>query len=408
MVYDASRHLVLLFGGDSVGNSFCGDTWAWDGENWMQIGDIGPSARAGHALAFNDVSRRTVLFGGVAASGVLGDTWEWDGETWTQMADSGPAARRDHAMAFDSARQRVVLFGGAVGDTEFLGDTWEWDGDQWVQVEDTGPSPRHGHALTFDWKRQRIVLFGGLDANGPDGVGDTWEWNGELWTQVADFGPEPCTEAAIVFRDARALLFGGASGATPLTQFARAFGYSWEWDGKHWTARQDMGPGPRFGHAMAYDSRRKRVVLFGGARAACGEPPATKQLRDTWEQFETGTVSPPPPVDEPPAPSPAPMTAELQSLTVEPETAVASQTLTATVILAPPPPPRDISVSLTIEVRGETAPLGSLTVPAGQLTQQQAIPLPPEFDPPLTEPTVVTIAAASGDSVVSAQFTIVP
>ncbi len=29
------------------------------------------------------------------------------------------------------------------------------------------------------------------------------------------------------------------------------FALKWEWDGKHWTARQDIGPGPRVGHAMA-------------------------------------------------------------------------------------------------------------------------------------------------------------
>ena len=38
-----------------------------------------------------------------------------------------------------------------------------------------------------------------------------------------------------------------------------------------------QGPGARFAHAMAYDSQREVVVLFGGA------PTPGTALDDTWE-----------------------------------------------------------------------------------------------------------------------------
>ena len=31
-----------------------------------------------------------------------------------------------------------------------------------------------------------------------------------------------------------------------------------------WTQKEDIGPNPRAGHAMAYYADRERVVLFGG------------------------------------------------------------------------------------------------------------------------------------------------
>jgi hypothetical protein len=35
-----------------------------------------------------------------------------------------------------------------------------------------------------------------------------------------------------------------------------------------WSQRQDIGPSPRVGHAITYDSIRERTTLFGGQR--CG------------------------------------------------------------------------------------------------------------------------------------------
>ena len=52
-----------------------------------------------------------------------------------------------------------------------------------------------------------------------------------------------------------------------------------------WTERQDIGPAPRSGHAMAFDTNRSRVVLFSGAFADVGNDPSVL-LGDTWEHQE--------------------------------------------------------------------------------------------------------------------------
>ncbi len=99
----------------------------------------GPTARIGHASAYDSLQDRMVVFGGsFGSSGPFDDeTWQWDGASWTMICNyagcGGPTARAGHAMVFDSARQRAVLFGGALGYFgTYYGETWEWDGASWT------------------------------------------------------------------------------------------------------------------------------------------------------------------------------------------------------------------------------------------------------------------------------------
>ncbi len=58
-------------------------------------------------------------------------------------------------------------------------------------------------------------------------------------------------------------------------------GQTWEWDGGSWIKRfPATNPPALLGHAMAYDSRRGRVVLFGGED---GEDGSSHFFSDTWE-----------------------------------------------------------------------------------------------------------------------------
>ncbi|MET0695805.1 MAG: kelch repeat-containing protein [Acidimicrobiia bacterium] len=261
---------VLLFGGKGPVDLH-DDTWRWDGATWTQVEDIGPPARAEHAIASDSARSRVVLFGGRSGSGPVADTWEWDGVAWTQVADTGPSARFRHALAYDSARSRVVLFGGEDA-SGLRGDTWEWDGNDWTQVADTGPGPRGGHAMCFEIPASRTVLFGGSSGS------DTWTWNGIEWTEINDVGPEPRQGTGLVFAGITTVLFGGTDPASGVL-----FGGTWQLDGTDWTERQDIGPAGRQGYAMAYDETRKQVVLFGGSAAPSVIANAADLFSDTWE-----------------------------------------------------------------------------------------------------------------------------
>jgi hypothetical protein len=312
MAYMDSAKRTLLFGGNAGAGSPLGDTWAWDGQVWTQIQDIGPSGRTSHAIAYDGTHSRVLLFGGSDATGARGDTWEWDGDAWTQVADTGPSARGGHALAHDSARSRTVLFGGEQEAT-LLGDTWEWDGSEWTQVADSGPSPRAGHAMCFEPPAARAVLFGGSSES------DTWAWNGNKWTWLNDVGPAPCGETGFVFAGQTSVLFGG------LTAPSTVNGLTWELVDTNWVERQDMGPPARSGHSMAFDKERLRTVLFGGSDAD------TKLLSDTWEL----------PADAPP---------KLAFFTIEPSIVSMGKEVTFKVGLEQPPKaPTHVSIGLISE-----------------------------------------------------------
>ena len=66
---------------------------------------------------------------------VQGDTWGWNGKQWIKIADDGPA-RTMFAMGYDSERHVLVGFGGA--DDFVYSDTWELKDNHWKKVADNG------------------------------------------------------------------------------------------------------------------------------------------------------------------------------------------------------------------------------------------------------------------------------
>src|SRR5690606_11603877 len=80
-----------------------------------------------------------------------------------------------------------------------------------------------------------------------------------VWEELDDASiPPRRTEPAMAYDSARGkvVLFGGAD--------SHLRGDTWEWDGVSWRRVATTGPSARDGHAMAYDATRKKVVLFGG------------------------------------------------------------------------------------------------------------------------------------------------
>jgi hypothetical protein len=285
LAYDRERRTTVLFGGGvPASHSWLvyGDTWSWDGRYWTQLSRFGPMPRLGHSLSFDAERGQTVLFGGDPGRGLaLRDTWVFDGTDWTQLADGGPSARTQHATAYDENRRRVVLFGGAQsegGVSSYVGDTWEWDGTAWTQVGASGPPPRSGHNLAYDASSGTTIMFGGMVAAN-DGAyrpaNDTWAWDGSRWTQVADQGPAVNIDAAMTSAADGVVLHGGMA--------QTGYGDTWQWSSGSWSKVQDIGPWNRRGHALAYDTDRERVVLFGGQADAVDPEQLPPLFGDTWE-----------------------------------------------------------------------------------------------------------------------------
>ena len=294
MVFDPMRQRAMMFGGAPTSQVPVDETWEWtpfqptfpnplQGSWALRNVSPKPAARSGHAMVWDSVRNVAVLFGGGGGSGILNDTWNWNGTVWSQQSPiTFPTARYGHALAFDSARGVTVLFGGRDAASNALADTWEYDGVNWTQQFVQGfPAPRVGAAMSFDSTRGVSVLFGGV-LGGGSSQADTWEYDGMSWTQrMPAATPWPRYGASMAFDSERdvTVLFGGTSG--------HAWSDTWEWDGSNW--QQQISPLPgligRSDSSLVFDTNRNRMVLFGGDTYGV-------KLSDTWEYFVAAGYTP--------------------------------------------------------------------------------------------------------------------
>jgi hypothetical protein len=302
LAYDKVHQRTVLFGGvDASTSNFMQDTWLWDGTHWGKVASVGqstPAARFNHSMAYDSNREVMLAFGGQGTSNSRWDLWEWDGRggSWTDrtpatLPSAWPVGRSEQAMAYDSGRQLTVMFGGfSTGNGGYLQDVWEWDASNsaWIDrtpttIPPAWPTRREGSAMVYDAARGVTVLFGGLDFTGTYSD-EIWEWDGAngVWTNRTPATrpaswPTGRTNLAMAYDSTRdkVLLFSG-SGSQVLPDL-------WEWDGNLGTFTNltpstlpASWPSARVFASMAYDSIRRRTVLFGGFNS-----PSFPQ--DVWE-----------------------------------------------------------------------------------------------------------------------------
>ncbi len=204
--------------------------------------------------------------------------------SWTDRAVSpSPIIDFGGAAAYDETRRRLVFFGGT-GDAV----TWEFDGVSWTRIEtDPAPPPRSGHRMVYDGTNHRILLFGGVSsAHVP--LNDLWQFADQRWSQIetpiqppphltsAFFsGPLAGSPFAMAFDSARGILvlFGGDEA-----------GLTWIFDGIDWRiVPSPRAPLPRAEPQMTYDAFRQVTVLHGGYHPPLDSAQAPRFFNDTWE-----------------------------------------------------------------------------------------------------------------------------
>jgi hypothetical protein len=131
MTFDVRRGRVVLHGGDSqtgplTVNRFT-DTWEWDGTVWIERtpATVPWISLSSSQMAYDGERGRAVLYGPdkLGASVV----WEWDGVDWKQRFPvTSPSPRIFHALAYDWLRAKIVLFGGQTAANSHDFDTWEY------------------------------------------------------------------------------------------------------------------------------------------------------------------------------------------------------------------------------------------------------------------------------------------
>ena len=306
MAYDADRRVVVLFGGRSSAVSgrdgqYTDDLWEFDGRDWRQIRrrKPWPAVRREHTMFYDPARRAVGIAGGRTEywGPLLSDTWYWDGQNWQQRDPAWPQPRKAGAACYDADRKRCLLAGGTYAYLYYLDDTWALAAGNWSRLEGrSAPKAESLPALTrsamvYDRRRARGVLFGGIKLLvwkvhqykqwRPDMQSDeTWELHDSVWRMAKPKHRPPARlNHAMAYDEQRGqtILFGGC--AADKDAFTRTLDDTWAYDGADWSRlAPGVSPSARYGHAMTYDAKRRRVVLFGG-----GMPLS----RETWE-FDGG------------------------------------------------------------------------------------------------------------------------
>ncbi len=244
-----------------------------------------PSARWIGSIAYESESDRVVIFGGELRDHTRSDeTWAYDFNTNT-WANMNPTSNPGMScpMAYDSESGRIICF--VRGYYSNLNETWVYDFniDTWTEMSPSAsPSPRFGHAMAYDQESDRVILFGGFIKE-PRGRNDeTWayDFNMNTWTNMKPSTRPSARDTHAMAYDSksdRAILFGGdpggEGGIAPDNQT-----WAYDFNGNTWTQMNPTtGPAARMAHKMAYDFQSDRVILYGGVIGA-----ALRRSNETW------------------------------------------------------------------------------------------------------------------------------
>jgi hypothetical protein len=272
MVFDAQRGVTMCFDGTS--------TWTWDGTDWKEVSDNTSSPIPyiyGSAMAYDPDRGKVVFYGGEVPLSdptvCVSKTYEWDGVTWS-LASMGTAVppRSDAVMAYDPVAKVTLMTGGRNADPGTLSDFWAWDGSTWTQkAQSTKLSGAFGvRSMLWDPAGSRMLVAGNS--------GDLWALSGSDFTQVQSgdvglrFGP---SYAMNTVRN-KIVLFGGQTVDAQMTNLDD----TWEYGGAWKKMSPAVSPPPRDTAGLAFDSKRRRIVLFSGNAAG--------SLDDTWEYHTRG------------------------------------------------------------------------------------------------------------------------
>jgi hypothetical protein len=150
------------------------------------------------------------------------------------------------------------------------------------QLPPSSPPYRDRTALVDAPGLNAVFLFGGAINNFPGETyfGDLWKWNGSSWSLLNPATqPTARSNTAIAYDSTRNRLFmyGGAFNRSGLAE-------AWVFNGTDWSNISTPGttaPGPRQNHVMIYDPARDRFVLAGGSSSQ--DPTVAVYYTDTWE-----------------------------------------------------------------------------------------------------------------------------
>jgi hypothetical protein len=292
VAWDSMRGRAVLFGGFDETTGRRNDTWEWDPttQTWTDRTPAGtkPTPRHSALIAFDSQRGKTILYSGNTGTGTgtwVDETWEWDGTaaTWTRITAPAVTSTQYGSgytnMAFDPVLNKIVLYyywnyvwTFTAGATPGTG-TWA-DVSSMVTRVDTALPGYYNPGVVYDSGRQMVVVFGGQSSGR-----SLWELNTADWSwtnrSAPANGPIQRQYPSMAFDSMRGklMVFGGRSSADNLYKQD-----IWEWSGTDATLTNrttgGVKPEARYQAGLCYDSKRDRLLLFGGT--------GTQTYDDLW------------------------------------------------------------------------------------------------------------------------------
>jgi hypothetical protein len=256
-----------------------------------------PDPRYMHNLVFNQAAEKFILFGGSLeiVCQYQSDTWAYDLDTntWNEMKPNQAPPAGKGAMAYDAESDRVVLFVGNLAvpyerpdygygggmhciareDPTTLtpgGETWVYDyaKNEWTQMESSeGPFGIQNTRMVYNAAADRIILFGGwYVGEGPQkgASSETWvyDFNSNTWMEMSpEVSPPGRKDHAMAYdaKSDRVILWGG--GGTSPIDVGGVWAYDLNTDTWEELESSDM-PRPIKGAAMVYDALNDHILLY--------------------------------------------------------------------------------------------------------------------------------------------------
>jgi hypothetical protein len=270
VAYDADTQAIMVYGAPLY------TTHRWKDGKWTTWRTVWPLDSYSASLAY-DESRDVLVMHTTSA------TYEWDGSAWREFPLPKELEYLGGKLYYD-IHKRILLKGFLPTDDEGsgIGGIWCWNHNHWNQLTVSRRGPRTSNfGMAYDSRRDTLLVFGGETisyVSKSKAWNETWEFNGAYWVRVAKDGPSPRTGISMAYDTLRKrmLLYGGRSDPDG-TQLLHD---TWEWDGAEWSKVAEDGPGPRAGYSLVYDQRRRMAVLFGGFSSVKGRNLIAE--RDVW------------------------------------------------------------------------------------------------------------------------------
>ena len=201
---------------------------------------------------------------------------------------STPIGRFLPAFTYDPVNERIMMFGGGI-DNDELNDTWIFDYQTkvWSKLNlETSPTPRHSAVMVYDSADEVIILFGGY--NGRSITNDIWifDCKTEAWSECTqEVTPPGRMSHAMVYdsKNDKVIIFSGYGSSGP----NECDTWVYDYPTNTWQEMSPLNsPNARYGASCVYDEVNESMILFGGNN----DPSGSIYLSDTWRyDYATNT-----------------------------------------------------------------------------------------------------------------------